>query len=204
MDSEPLHFESFRRIFGPMGIHLLDEYQYKFVGDPLPKNLKDIANDFNVELDFAEFKTKIHSAYLDILEESKMPPNPGVKELLIQAHSLGLKTGICTSSPLIQAKIIERKIESYNFPFSGPAFNAIVSGDMVQNTKPHPQPYLTLCEKLNVSPSHCIAIEDSASGLVAAKSAGCYTIALKNIYNQTYDFSKIDAAVDSLLSIELV
>jgi HAD superfamily hydrolase (TIGR01509 family) len=174
------------------------------VGDPLHRNLEDISNDFNIDLDLAEFKPKIQSAYLEILNESKMPPNPCVKELLIQAHSLGLKTGICTSSPLHQAKIIERKIESFNFKFSEPAFNAIVSGDMVRNTKPHPEPYITLCEKLDVPPSHCIAIEDSHSGLTAAKKAGCYTIALKNIYSQNLDFSQIDAAVDSLVDILLV
>lgn len=204
LDSEPLHFQSFRRIFDPLGIYLPDEYQFKFVGDPLSRNLEDISNDFNIKLELAEFKPKIQAAYLDILEESNMPPNPGVLELLKQGHERDLKTGICTSSPLHQAEIIKNKIETLGDNVPTPAFLEIVSGDMVQHTKPHPEPYLTLCEKLGVLPSNCIAIEDSLSGLAAAKSAGCYTIALKNIYNQNVNFNKIDAAVDSLLDILLV
>ena len=205
LDSEPLHFESFRRVFAPMGIELADEYLYKFVGDPLSRNLQDIEKDFNIKLNARFLKAKIETAYLDILEESSIQPNPGICELLYDAHKGGLKTGICTSSPLHQAEIIQDKIRAaYSFNTNGALFHAIVSGDMVQSTKPHPGPYLLLAQKLSVSPSKCLAIEDSFSGVTSAKKAGCFTIAFKNSYNKENDFLDADAIVDSVREIRLV
>ena len=205
LDSEPLHFESFRRIFAPMGIDLADEYLYKFVGDPLSRNLQDIETDFNIKLDARLLKEKIENAYLDILEKSSIQPNPGICELLYEAHKSGLKTGICTSSPLHQAEIIHDKIKAeYIHNIKGALFHAIVSGDMVQDTKPHPGPYLLLAQKLSVIPPKCLAIEDSFSGVSSAKKAGCFTIALKNSYNKKSDFWDADVIVDSVRDIRLV
>jgi HAD superfamily hydrolase (TIGR01509 family) len=205
LDSEPLHFESFRRIFSPIGIDLPDEYQHKFVGEPLSKNLRDIENDFGLKLDSKNLKIQIQNAYLDILENSSVQPNEGICELLHAASQHGLKTGICTSSPYHQAEIIQQKIKDiYMFESNGPLFQKIVSGDIVNFTKPHPEPYLTLAKKLAVQPSKCIAIEDSFSGVVSSNKAGCYTIALKKPYNQKNDFLKADVIVASLKDIHLV
>lgn len=54
----------------------------------------------------------------------------------------------------------------------------IVGADDVAATKPAPEPYLAAAERLGVSPSHCVAVEDSPAGLEAARAAGMRTIAV--------------------------
>ena len=204
LDSEPLHFESFRKIFTPIGINLPDEYQYKFVGEPLSKNLQDIENDFGLKLDSTNLKGQIQAAYLEILSSSAIQPNEGICDLLYTASGHALKTGICTSSPYFQAEIIQDKIKAiYPHKKNGPLFDEIVSGDRVNFTKPHPEPYLSLAKKLAVKPSKCVAIEDSFSGVSSAKKAGCFTIALKNSYNKKNDFLLADVIVRSLKEIHI-
>jgi beta-phosphoglucomutase len=51
-------------------------------------------------------------------------------------------------------------------------FDVIVNGDDVVNLKPEPEPYLLAMQRLNVKPSNCIAIEDSATGSKSAIRAG--------------------------------
>ena len=53
----------------------------------------------------------------------------------------------------------------------------IVSADMVTHGKPHPEPYRKGAELLGLSPSECLVIEDSASGVEAGRAAGCQVMA---------------------------
>jgi len=57
---------------------------------------------------------------------------------------------------------------------------ACVSGEDVTRNKPAPDVYLKAAEMLKVKPSECIAIEDSPTGISAAKSASMFCIGFKN------------------------
>ena len=51
-------------------------------------------------------------------------------------------------------------------------FDAVVTGDDVAETKPAPDAYLLAAERLGVSPSACLAIEDTEAGSESARRAG--------------------------------
>ena len=53
---------------------------------------------------------------------------------------------------------------------------AFVGGDDVTKGKPHPEPYLRGASLLGVDAAHCIAIEDSTTGLASAVASGAVTI----------------------------
>ena len=52
------------------------------------------------------------------------------------------------------------------------------SGESLRYGKPHPEVYLNACDALSVEPQHCVAIEDSFVGLLAAKAAKMKTIVI--------------------------
>jgi 16S rRNA pseudouridine516 synthase len=47
----------------------------------------------------------------------------------------------------------------------------VITGDEVQQGKPHPDIYLRAAEKLGISPEACLVIEDSVAGIAAGKAA---------------------------------
>src|ERR1700735_754607 len=53
----------------------------------------------------------------------------------------------------------------------------IITADMVENGKPHPEPYLRGAQLLGLNPEDCLVIEDSASGAKAGHAAGCKVLA---------------------------
>lgn len=55
-------------------------------------------------------------------------------------------------------------------------FSAIVTGNDIENHKPHPEAYLYAIEKLGVPPKDCIIFEDSLPGIQAGLAAGCRVI----------------------------
>jgi beta-phosphoglucomutase-like phosphatase (HAD superfamily) len=58
------------------------------------------------------------------------------------------------------------------------AFQAVVSADFVESGKPDPCVYLQAAWLLGVRPDECLAFEDSATGVRAARVAGMRVVAI--------------------------
>lgn len=80
-------------------------------------------------------------------------------------------------------------------------FSAIVSRDDVKKGKPYPDIYLAAVKKLNLKPKDCLAVEDTKSGVEAAKSAGLICFAIPNKFSGTQNFSKADKVLKSLKEV---
>jgi HAD superfamily hydrolase (TIGR01509 family) len=76
------------------------------------------------------------------------------------------------------------------------AFDTIVTSDDVVEPKPAPDLYLLACKRLGVAPSEALALEDSPSGVAAAKAAGLTCIAVPQ-FAET-DVSAADRVIASL------
>ncbi|ARU93816.1 hexitol phosphatase HxpB [Tatumella citrea] len=107
---------------------------------------------------------QIFARVAELIEQQK-PLMPGVREALTLCHSLGLKIGLASASPL---SLIEMVLELFSIRHF---FNVVVSAEDLPYSKPHPQVYLNAASELNVNPLHCVALEDSLNGMVAAKAA---------------------------------
>lgn len=105
------------------------------------------------------------------LAEHGIPWRPGSRELLHDVKAAGVPTALVTMSVERMARQI---IDLIDFA----AFDVVVAGDMVANSKPSPDPYLLAAERLGVDPKDCIAIEDSVPGVASAVDAGTITIAV--------------------------
>ena len=95
----------------------------------------------------------------------KGKPLPGAVEAVKSARAKGFKIGLASSSPmrLIVATLAKLGLNG--------AFDVIHSAEIEAYGKPHPAVYLTTAQKLGIKPGECMAIEDSFTGLLAAKSA---------------------------------
>jgi len=84
------------------------------------------------------------------------------------------------------------------------AFSLIVDGSEVVHGKPDPEAYLLTARKLNVAPSRCVVIEDSTVGVLAAKRAGMFCIAVRNPNAlSVQDLTPADAIVNSMDELQL-
>lgn len=99
-------------------------------------------------------------------------PMTGVVAALDLCKAKGLKIGLATSSShaLVDAVLTKLAITHY--------FDAIKSAEYLALGKPHPEVYLNCADALDIAPSHCLAIEDSFNGLVAARAANMQTLAI--------------------------
>lgn len=114
---------------------------------------------------------------------------PGAVELVERLRGR-TRLGLASNSPrrLVDTALATARI--------GDAFDAIVTSDDVERPKPAPDLYLLACERLGVPPELALALEDSASGVAAAKAAGLTCIAVPQ-FAET-DVSAADRIIDSL------
>jgi HAD superfamily hydrolase (TIGR01509 family) len=66
-------------------------------------------------------------------------------------------------------RAVERTLEGAGI---ADLFDLVVTNNDVSNGKPAPDVYLLAMERLGVDPKHCVAYEDSGSGIESATSAG--------------------------------
>jgi HAD superfamily hydrolase (TIGR01509 family) len=115
---------------------------------------------------------------------------PGALELVSRLRDMGVPLGLASNSPRFLAD------DALATAGLADAFDAIVTADDVEHPKPAPDIYLLACERLRVSPHEALALEDSVSGVAAAKAAGLTCIAVP-MFAET-DVSAADRVVDSL------
>lgn len=127
-----------------------------------------------VDLDLDTIVQRLTERVREQLREHGVPWRPGARELLLALREASVPTALVTMSLRSMADDVVSAI-----PFE--AFDVIVTGDSVENAKPHPEPYLLAAALLDVDIAECVAIEDSPPGLASAFASGAITIAVPNI-----------------------
>ena len=106
--------------------------------------------------------------------EVDLPVVPGAVEAVRRLDGEGFKLAVASSSNRELIDAVLRRIEL------AALFEATVSSEEVGRGKPAPDVYVEAARRLDVAPEKCAAIEDSASGIRAARAAGMRVVAYPN------------------------
>lgn len=120
---------------------------------------------------------------------------PGVAELVALAKDRGMKLAFVTTT---YQPNIDAVFAAAGGALSAGDFDAIISRDHVAHGKPSPDAYHVALGLLKVAPDAVLAIEDTATSVMAAKRAGIAVIATPGALTTGQDFWQADLVVDSL------
>ncbi|QQO24546.1 HAD family hydrolase [Bradyrhizobium diazoefficiens] len=133
--------------------------------------------------------------YAELVETGCCPLRPGVTELLAAAKSRGQRLAIATTTSHGNIDALLSRALGANWAAE---FDAIVAGDDVRHKKPAPDVYLETLARLKLGAADCVAIEDSANGLIAASRAGIPVLITRSMYFRDDDFGAARAVLDDL------
>ncbi len=196
VDTEPIHMRAVNALLRQHGIDYQfesEEYGKCFVGIPVVENVHYMQARFHLPGTPPQLIAEREEIYEALISApSNLVMMPGVTRLVDQAQARGMRAGVASGSPRHQVEIVLRGLGIID------RFSVIVAGNDVPKTKPAPDVYLRAAEKIGVTPAKCVALEDSATGIRAAKAAGMRAIAVPNRFTAHQDLSHADAIVKNL------
>ena len=164
-DADHLHHEAFNAVLARYGREHIDAPFYK-------SKVMGHANGVIFGTLFPGESAAMHLAFA-LEKEARfralaqvMHPLPGLVDLLARAKAAGVPCAVVTNAP--RANVVHQ-LQALGLEGR---FEAVVVGEELPHSKPHPLPYLTALERLGGAAEQSLGFEDSLSGLRAGLAAG--------------------------------
>jgi len=171
-DGEPLYQEAFNAVLAPFGHRVSDEDYSQFIGKSVEASWEWVRDRFQITEPPGEFLRAYDRAVLTLLEQP-LEPLPGVRPLLDELRRRGVPIAVASASLRRWVNATLRGLGLAD------AFDAVVSASEVENAKPAPDLFLAAAQRLGVPPGDCLAVEDTAPGIAAARAAGMFAVQLR-------------------------
>ena len=97
----------------------------------------------------------------------------GFEALIADLHAHGVKTAVVTSSNQPKMESVYRAQPGFRR-----LFDAILTSEDFEHSKPHPDCYLKAAARFGVEPQECVVFEDSFNGLKAGRAAGMKVVGM--------------------------
>src|SRR5574340_946377 len=152
--------------------------------------IEHFRKDYRKPDHFDELVDDLHTAknrhYSALAAQGGIPMRPGVKRLLVQARTAGLRLAIATTTtPENGTVLLEHSLGAGTQDW----FEMIAAGDIVPAKKPAPDIFHYALDKMGLAAADCLAFEDSENGLRASLGAGLKTLVTINDYTLNHDFT---------------
>jgi len=118
---------------------------------------------------------ELNGRFADVLATRTVEPMPGAAALVARLAAAALPLAVASNSP---AHLVARVLDRVGL---APAFAHVVCAGPPLAPKPAPDVYATACAALGVPVARAVALEDSPTGVRAARAAGLYTIAVPSL-----------------------
>ena len=141
------------------------EHALRLVGCDLLDSGRYIREHMRIDVTPERIVDELLDAVIEQVERA-VPWREGARELLASLHAAAVPCALVTMS-------FARFVKPILAALPDDTFAAVVTGDVVDRGKPHPEPYLAAARDLDVLASECLAIEDSDTGTTSAVAAGC-------------------------------
>lgn len=150
--------------------------------------LEVIKSGFDPSLSLSE-QNILSDRFLDIYQELSRSQShailfPGMIDLLKTLKERKIPWGIVTNKHSAFTLPLLKQLPPLEEAM------CVVCGDTTPNPKPHPDPLLYACKKLNTAPNQCVYVGDAERDIIAGKKAGMKTIAALFGYIDTIENAK--------------
>jgi HAD superfamily hydrolase (TIGR01509 family) len=147
------------------------------------------------DVDIAELHRIKTAHYAELVETGCCPLRPGVTDLLAAAKARGQRLAIATTTSHGNIDALLSQALGKRWAAD---FDAIVAGDDVRHKKPAPDVYVEILVRLKLNAPDCVAIEDSANGLIAAARANIPVLITRSMFFRDDNFSQARVVLDDL------
>jgi beta-phosphoglucomutase len=195
-DSEPVYVEAVNAVLESMGKEMSHELHEAIMGHGVEASWEVLIAQLNLPGEIEDYISPYDKELIERLARISTPL-PGAPELVGKLKDLGVPIAVASSS---WPGWIESLLGGIGLL---DAFEVRVSAKMVAKPKPAPDLYLLAASRLGIEPERCIAIEDTPTGLQAAKSASMFAVQVRASSTAFPPLPQADMVIDSLDQFDL-
>lgn len=188
VDSMSYHAEAWDIVLKTIGVSIDKKIIYELEGANYRQVIDIILGQHGRIPTETEIQELGHKKLVIFEQIERVRPFDGISELL---ETLKPKYHLAVVSGS-NRKTVQKTLNTF-FPNT---FKVVVDGEETMIGKPSPEPYLRAIERLNISKSHCLVIENAPLGIRSAKSAGLRCIAITTYLSREY-LKEADSIVDN-------
>lgn len=196
IDTEKYLYQCWKQAAQEKGYELTHEQLLRFrsfskaYAEPYFKEL--LGQDF----DFMAVRARRMELMHAHLEACGVEKKPGVDEFLDWLTANGYKKAVSTATDEERTKKYLTQIGIFH------QFDRISCAPSLPHGKPMPDVYLYACEQIRERPEHCLALEDSDNGALAAHRAGCKVVMVKDLAGPLPETERfLEGTADSLMDV---
>lgn len=169
VDTERICLRSWTYAAERMGLTGIEEALKDCIGRNRNDTRQYFRERYGEDFDYDRFRGLNDKVYFEIKEKEGLPVKEGAREILKYLKEAGTRIALASSSrqKSVLANLKEAGIDQY--------FEVIVTGDMVEHSKPDPEIYRMAGQQLGLEPDEIMAVEDSPNGIRSAAAAGMKT-----------------------------
>jgi HAD superfamily hydrolase (TIGR01509 family) len=177
LDTEILWTRAEVVLFERRGATFTMEHKLELIGSSGPVAEARVERMLGLPGEGAALMAELHEL---VMEEALrgVEPMPGAVELL---DRIEVPVGVASNSP---RPFVERTLEAAGLRGR---FGCVLSADDVAHPKPAPDLYVELARGLGADAADCVALEDSATGVAAARAAGAVVIGVPSLDGMVLD-----------------
>lgn len=188
-DTERLCRDSWLAVAEENGLPDMELIFPKCIGLNANDSRRIVMDAYGENFDYEGFREQASLWFWDYIEKNGLPVKPGVRELLTWLKAEGWLIGLASSTrrSSVEKHLEEAGIKEY--------FTVIVTGDMVEHSKPRPDIYLLACKELGAKPGQAYAIEDSPNGIRSAYRAGMSPLMVPDMIAPDEEMRKLSTKI---------
>ena len=174
-DTERVYLETWTEVFEKYGYNMTREIYTSVMGIGRKNVMNTFKSIYGDDLPIDNmYKEKDEILYRKI-EKGEIPTKDGVEEVLKFLKKNNYNIALATSA---KRNRVDKHLNDSNLKG---IFDVIVCGDEVKKSKPNPEIFLYVANKLNINRKNCIVIEDSLSGVKAGNNAGMLVVNIPDL-----------------------
>lgn len=185
LDTERMARETWGLAAADCGLELGDELFLRLVGRTRRDSAEILLDVWGAAASFDEFRARCSAHWEVAVAARGIPVKPGLVELLDFLDEAGLPRAVATSTGRAGAE------RSLSLAGVRHRVDHVVTGDQVERGKPAPDIFLRAAERLGVAPAHCLVLEDSIYGVMAAHAAGMAPVMVPDLVPPTDEVRRL-------------
>ena len=190
VDTEPLHKKAYFKTFKSLGLTVSDPLYHSLTGSSTINAFQKLVAHFQLTDDPQKLVLQKRAFFVALFEsDPSLALIDGVEEIIKHFYNKDIALVLASSASMETINRVFTRFDLNQY------FVGKLSGADLKKSKPHPEIFEKAARVATIPKEHCIVIEDSDNGVIAANRANIYCVGYKSEHSKLQTLATADLVI---------